>query len=196
MNGPEASAGCLELFLGSRSRARLLDALIRAPERDWSIRQLAEECAIDYRSAWSDLGLLRKMGLVEERGSGRARRQRWNRQSPLAPSVECLVNECGAEGVVNVLRRELAPLPWLERAIVFGSRIRARHHSKSDVDVILVGDADEREVHRVMCAIESKLRCTIDYRRYTAADFEALTSREDGFLSSVLRQPYVVVKAA
>src|SRR5687767_6114748 len=104
---PSPRAG-LDRLLGSRARARILESFLRAPERAWRVRRLAEAAGVDYKSAWTQVAEFRRLGLIAPHGTGRTHAFVWNRSHPAAAYLEGLVKELGEEGPLRIVRDHLS----------------------------------------------------------------------------------------
>jgi len=100
-------------------------------------------------------------------------------------------------GLVDVLRRELAPLPRLIRvAFVFGSIAAGNDRTRSDVDLLIVGDVGLMELAPILSNAESTLLRSVNPVLYSQNEFERRIRSKDHFVSSVLAKPKIMVLGA
>lgn len=186
----------LSSLLGSRARSGLIETLVAHPDESWSIRGAATNAGIDPKSCWNEMARLHSMGLVRAQKFGQSLRYQWNREHPAAAHLEGLVHECGELGVARIVRDHLENFDWLDEAVLYGSFGSGSHRGTSDVDLILVGHADDGALHAAMESLELRLSRDVDYRLYGPQEFDELRRAPGSFVASVLAGPHLVVKRA
>jgi len=88
---------------------------------------------------------------------------------------------------VEVLRSALSSVSdKIDLAFVFGSQARGKAKAASDIDLFIVGNVDELELHRLISQAEGQLKRSINYTFLTAQEFKKRKKEKGGFLSRVL----------
>ena len=128
--------------------------------------------------------------LLTDRRDGNRRYLRANERHPLfAPLREILLK---SEGLVAVLQRALGDR-GVEAALVFGSMASGRAVAGSDVDLLIVGPIGLRETIRRLSDVQADLGREINPVVWTAEEFRTRFAAQDHFLTSVLREPRLMV---
>lgn len=178
-------------LLRSAFVGELLAWLYLHPEGEFSATELAERMGVSQSTASREADRLTAAGLVEERRSGNQRLLRANLDTPVAgPLAELLAVTYGPVAVLGEL---LAAVPGVQEAYVYGSWA-ARYRGEPgrvprDVDVLVVGDADEDALFEVGRSAERVLGREVNVRRVGARTWRA--DEDDPFLASVRSRPLV-----
>jgi predicted nucleotidyltransferase len=114
---------------------------------------------------------------------GRQRYFRVNTASPLYQPIRDLVRR--TIGAPAVLRRHLADVPGIERAMIFGSYADGRLKADSDIDVLIVGTPDRDQLTEVLEAAAVELGRDVNEVVMTPDDLEGRRARGDRFVQSI-----------
>ena len=86
-----------------------------------------------------------------------------------------------------MLRSVLSPVSdKIDSAFVFGSQARGKARAASDIDLLIVGNLDELELHRLISQAEGQLNRPVNYTFLTMQEFKKRKKEKGGFLSRVL----------
>ena len=95
-------------------------------------------------------------------------------------------------GLADVLRDALLPLAAdITSAFVFGSLANGTAVPDSDVDVMVIGQADFADVVAALRPTEETLAREVNPCVYTPEEFSERLTRSDHFLTSVVRSPKI-----
>ena len=98
-------------------------------------------------------------------------------------------------GLVPTLQTTLRPLERrIVCAFVYGSVARREEHARSDIDLLVVGEAGLADLTPALRRAEGRLGREINVTSYSPAEFRRKASAKDHFLSEVLRGPKQFVK--
>ena len=115
-----------------------------------------------------------------------------NRQCPIFEELRRLMVKTA--GAAEVLRDALAPLrDKIEAAFVYGSLARGEEVARSDVDVMVVGNATFDEVLQALGPVEEQLGRETNPTVYSANEFKEKLTGEQHFLTSVLKGPKIML---
>lgn len=174
----------------SDGQARLL-AVLLLDDDELSITDLAARAHLAYPTAHREVARLLEAGILAEREVGRTRLVRANQDSPLVgPLREILLV---ATGPVALLAEELAELPGVEVAFLYGS-FAARMQgvegpSPKDIDVMVVGEPDVAAVYDACSRVEQLVGRPVNPTIVTATEF----GRDSGFLEHVRSNPIIPI---
>src|SRR5258708_7598766 len=79
-------------------------------------------------------------------------------------------------------------------AFVYGSVARREEHARSDIDLLVVGDAGLADLTPALRKAEARLGREVNVTSYSAAEFRRKAAAKEHFLSEVLRGPKQFVK--
>jgi predicted nucleotidyltransferase len=172
-------------FLGrSAIRQRLLAQLIDTPRNRYHLRELARRAHTSAGTASRELQRLATDGLVVSEMEGRQRYFRVNTASPLYQPIRDLVRR--TIGAPAVLRRHLADVPGIERAMIFGSYADGRLNADSDVDVLIIGTPDRDTLTEALEAAAGELAREVNEVVMTEVEYGERQQRKDGLVQSIV----------
>jgi predicted nucleotidyltransferase len=172
-------------FLGrSAIRRRILAILIDTPRDRYHLRELARRASTSAGTAARELARLSADGFVVSEMEGRQRYFRVNTASPLYQPIRDLVRR--TIGAPAVLRRHLADVPGIERAMIFGSYADGRLNADSDVDVLIIGTPDRDTLTEALEAAAGELAREVNEVVMTEVEYGERQQRKDGLVQSIV----------
>jgi predicted nucleotidyltransferase len=175
----------------SEGQARLLTYVFLSYGRpDAPLAEIARDLGLDPGGVAREATRLEQAGLITSSRIGRQRYLRPNTESPYYEPLRDLLAR--AFGPPRLIGAALAQLRGIESALIYGSWA-ARHHNRpgpppNDIDVLVVGDPDRRELARTARALTEQLRLEVDPHVVSPADYEQGTS---GFLRTIEQGPVI-----
>lgn len=135
----------LEEVLGSRTKVRILRVLGSAPNREYTIRELASSLRLSFGSVYPAVQQLIGARAVLARRVGRSVGVRANQGHPLFRALASLFSD-EASALVTVAQAFADGLPpqGIRSVVLFGSVARGEASARSDIDVLVVVDDPRR----------------------------------------------------
>lgn len=180
------SAPSLLPLFRSEMQVRLLALLLLQPEREWTLRALADALAAPTSSVHRELARAEDAGIVLRDGTARPHRFRAATEDPLhEPLVTLLQRSVGVEEQLRtVLRRG-----DVSAAVIHGSWVSGTRRPDSDIDVLVVGGADLRELRRAVRPVGRTAGRTIDLTLLSEAEFQGLLADGSSFVRKLMESP-------
>lgn len=173
-----------DLF-GSKLRAKLLGWLFAHSDERYFGRQLAILLKEDSTNISRELARLEKMDILVLTISGKQKYYQANLSSPIFNELHGLIIK--TIGVADVLRSCLIPfIPHINLAFIFGSVAKKMENRASDIDVMIIGDADYDEISSCLSQAQNKLDREINSVIYPVSEFQQKVKDNHHFLNSVL----------
>jgi DNA-binding transcriptional ArsR family regulator len=178
-------------ILRSAFQGELLAWLFLHPEQEFPLTELAQRFAVSRPTVTREADHFVSAGLVSDRRQGNLRFIRARTDNAVAgPLAELLAVTYGP---VAILGEILAAVPGVAEAYVYGSWA-ARYRGQSgdvprDVDVLIVGDADEDNLYEAARAAEQILGREVNISRVSARAWQEPPA--DPFLASIRSRPLV-----
>jgi predicted nucleotidyltransferase len=170
---------------------RLLAPLLMRPEESFHLREIARLSGVDAGNAQRALKRMEQAGLVKAARSGNQLRYQANADNPIFPELQGIVRK--TVGLADVLREALSPLAeTIERAFVFGSIARGDAGPRSDVDVMIVGDATFEDVVAAIHPLQERFGRDVNPVVMSVDEFRART-QDAGFVRRVLDGPRILL---
>lgn len=173
-------------------RQRALGWLLLHPDDAVHVRELARLTGTSAGSLHRELARLAEAGLLTRSARGNQVLYQANRACPVFAELAGLFRKTG--GLADVLRAALLGLAHRIRfALVFGSVARGTETSLSDVDVLVVGEADFAEVVMALHPCQEVLGREVNPVVYSEAEWRARVDRDDPFLRDILQHPVMLL---
>ncbi len=181
------SAPALVPMFRSDQQLRILAALFTRSAGEQSVGDLAEHAGVAQATASREVARLAEHGVVVTRALGRNTLVAPNWSLPWAKDLSAILAK--TVGVLGRLGDELAGVPAVEEAYVFGSWAE-RYTGESgppprDVDVVVVGGASLRAIRRACAVVERELDVevnpvVVDRERWLADEPEPFVAQLKG----------------
>ncbi|MDZ4255295.1 MAG: helix-turn-helix domain-containing protein [Sulfuritalea sp.] len=172
------------------TRSAVLAALFLHPEAALHVRELARATGASPGSLHRELRMLTELGLLERMEVGRQVHYRANRACPVFGELAGLLRK--TSGLADVLREALTPLSGrIAAAFVYGSMAAGSEGPRSDVDVMVLGQAGFADVVAVLAPMQDVLHREINATVMKPPEFARRHKTGDGFVASLVREPKI-----
>jgi predicted nucleotidyltransferase len=171
-------------------RRSVLGLLFLRPDESFHGREVARRTALPAGTVTRELRLLADVGLVERESQGNQVLYRANRRSPVFEELASILRKTSA--LADELARALAPLSDdIRVAFVFGSMAGGSQQEGSDIDVIIIGDADFGAVVDAFYPVQKALAREINAKVFAVSEWNAKLKTKSAFTTDVLRKAKV-----
>lgn len=181
----------LERLFGSRTRAKLLALLLPEPERTVGLREAARIIGVSPNSVQHEADNLMGLGILSDDRVGTSRRFRADTSHPLYPELRSIVIKSAWVG--GAIAEALANVPGVSVAFIYGSIARGCDDSHSDIDVMVVGNADPSLVYAAARAAQESVKRPVRPSVFTERELEDRAARGEAFAIDVLAGPKIVL---
>ncbi len=172
-------------LLKSRVRAKALAWFFSHPSERFYVRQLGPLLRCDATHTGRELLRLEALGILVSQIEGREKYYQVNARCPIFSELRSLVMKTA--GLADILRSSLKPLKkGISTAFVYGSQATGKATARSDVDLLVIGDADEIALHKAVSKAEREIGRAVNYRLLSLREFRERRRERHGFLSRVL----------
>jgi predicted nucleotidyltransferase len=182
----------LEYFITSKTKRSLLKLFLTNPERRFYTREIAKITGEPLNGVRRELGYLEKAGLLRSRQEGNLKYFEVIKEFPFYPELKKIIYSTVALG--DYLRDSLKDSESIELAFVYGSVARNEEKEKSDIDLFVVGEIEEGELHGLVSDIEKGIGREINYTLMTRKEFGERRNRGEPFLRRVMGEKKFVLK--
>ncbi|MDR1188428.1 MAG: ArsR family transcriptional regulator [Bifidobacteriaceae bacterium] len=178
-------------LLRTKTQGDVLAWVFLHPEKSHSIAEISRSVGASEPTVLREVDRLAAADLVSEARQGRSRLVRPNPRNPATrPLTELLAVTYGP---VPVLREELDGIDGIEEAWIYGSwaerYLGVAGRSPGDVDVLVVGSADEDELWAAAERATGRVGRDVNVHRLRADQWAA--SPESGFVRTVRARPMI-----
>ena len=181
-----AAAPTLAETLFSATQQKVLHLFFSNPDRSFFASEIIELAGSGTGAVQREIARLVGSGLVNQRQVGRQKHYQVNPGSPIYAELRSIVAK--TSGIANVLRSSLRPLAdRILLALLYGSFPKGESRSKSDVDLLVVGEGIAlEELYSALESAERALRRKINPTLYSAKEFRKRKADRNPFLTKVL----------
>ncbi len=177
----------LNLLLRSKAETAVLGVVLF--QEGLHLREIARQACISPFEARREVQILEKTGLLQTVRRGNQLLVHLNPICPFSSDLRSLYLK--TDGLFAQLKTVLKPLSGLRFALVYGSRARGEERPGSDLDLLLIGSADETELSSILFEFQRKAACEINYNIWTDKDFERKALEDGAFIRSVQKEKKV-----
>lgn len=166
---------------------RLLALLLLQPERRWTLQELTDALGSPASSVHRELGRAEDSGIVLRDASGRPHRFTAATEDSFYEPLVLLLRR--SVGVEEALRAVLSDRPDVLAAVIYGSWAGDSRRPDSDIDVLVVGDADLRDLRRQLRPLGKSVARTLDLTVLAPDEFRRLVQKQSSFAQRILEAP-------
>ncbi len=185
-----ASSPVLRALFGSETRARLLAHFVLHPGEAFHVRELERLLHEPAGNLLRDLRRFRAIRLLDTERIGNQVRYTMDREHPLYADLQGLVLRTVAAD--SVLAETLRSLKRIELGFLYGSFVKGDATTRSDLDLMVIGDVSEEELASATARAERTLRREVSYTHYTRGEARAKARQQGSFVQRVLAGPRIV----
>ena len=166
-------------------RRDVLALLLLHPEDSTHVREIARAIGKAPGTLLRELNALAAAGVLVRKPVGNQVHFQANPDCPIYEELRSILKK--TVGVADVLREALAPLrDRIRAAFVYGSVARGEERARSDLDVMVVGEASFGDVVAALAPAQESLRREVNPNVYPALEFRKKLAARDPFLKRVL----------
>ena len=165
-------------FLLSPGMQKVLGLVFAQPERSFTLNELLDQAAGGRGNSQRQIEKLLAAGVLDE-GPRRVRQRsiKANTQFFFYPELRSIALK--SFGLAEPLRDALKPFESaIEEAFVFGSVAKGTDTHRSDVDLIVVGDAPLKDLTNALIAVEQSIGRQVHLSLYAADEWARLKATD------------------
>lgn len=179
-------------IISSQLRRSLLTHYFTHPHEKYYLREIAVLLNLDPGNLSKEIRKLLDEGLLELEQKGKVKFYHLNRHYPLYEELRQIIFKTG--GIEGSLRKIFEELPKVELAFIYGSYARGEERASSDVDVIVVGNPDRKQLTSRIRTLESRLQREINLHLYNPSEFREKSRLKGNFLSEISKREKIILK--
>lgn len=173
----------LEKLLHSKAAANVLATVM---EHDGlHLRDIARRAGVSPSEARRELGNLAAVGILRKERKGPLLFFKLNRECPFLPELKGLYRK--TDGIFAGLRKLLGSEKGIKYAFVFGSMARGGERERSDVDLMVIGDFDQKYLGGKLFEVQGRAPREVNYIFWTTHELQEKADKQVGFLLDIAR---------
>lgn len=179
-------------ILFGKTRRALLGLFFSKPDQSFYLREMVRSLQIGQGAIQRELSQLVSAGILTRRREGNLIYYQANRQLPIFSELKSIVlKTVGVAGEISSSLNALSAR--ISVAFIYGSFALGTETRRSDVDLLIIGRVDFREVVSALQEAQSKLQREINSTVYPPKEFQEKIAQKQHFLTSVLTQPKIFI---
>ena len=182
----------LEYFITSKTKRSLLKLFLTNTERAFYTREVAKLTGEPLNAVRRELGYLEKAGLLESRREGNLKYFTVVKEFPFYQELKKIIYS--TVGLGDYLRNRLKDSDQIELAFIYGSVAKNQEREKSDIDLFMVGEIEEDELHKMVSDIEKEISREINYTLMTKKEFRERSKKGEPFIKRIEREEKLILK--
>ncbi|MDQ7839849.1 MAG: nucleotidyltransferase domain-containing protein [bacterium] len=175
-------------------RRDILALLLSRPDEAFYQREVVRATQGGKGAVERELRRLSNAGIVLREKRGNQTYYRANQDCPIYPELHRLMVKTA--GIADVVREALSQVQGIRLAFIFGSMAKGGGDTKSDVDVLIVGDASFADISGALLPAQERLAREITPTVYTPDEFAERLKGKHRFLMRVLQEPKIMLIGA
>ena len=185
-------ADTASLLFPAAYRRQVLALLLLHPERKLHVREISRLTGTTPGTMNKELSRLHEAGLLDRERVGNQVRYSANRAHQVYSELTGILRK--TVGLADVLIEALAPLAEsIELSFIYGSVARGTETPGSDVDVVIVGNAEFGEVVDAFHGTEKKLGREVNAKVFSRREWGTKVRAGDAFAMEILKGPKIML---
>ncbi len=181
-------------FMFSPYRRQALAVLFLRPDEQFHVRELERMTGVSAGSLHRELKAMAESGLLLRKNTGNQVFYRANTECSIYEELASIFRK--TIGLTSLLQDALLDLgDKIEVAFVFGSMASGRQTAGSDLDICVLGEVSLLEVVKALSPVQETLQREINPVVMTPQKFSDQSRKKDRFVTRVLSEPILFVKA-
>jgi predicted nucleotidyltransferase len=162
----------------------LLSLLYTNPDKTFYLREIIRKTGIGAGTVQRELAHLVSANLVVRESRGKQVYYGANTKSHVYDEIRGLVLK--TFGLADVIKDAIVPLSnKIDYAFVYGSQADGTSTVESDIDLMVVGNIGEMELHKAIAKAEAKLDKAVNYSLCTLQEFRKRKKEKKGFVERI-----------
>ena len=179
----------LSQILSSQVRAEIFRLLFNKQKSSIHLRDLQRKSGLSIGTIQKEITHLKNLDLVTAERDGNRLYYTANSDHPLYEEISGLVEK--TSGVVETLRETLREISEIECAFIFGSFAKGKEKSRSDIDLIVIGNVGLRTLSSQFKKLTEQTEREINPHIYSKKSWREKLKKKDHFIRSVLNEEKV-----
>jgi predicted nucleotidyltransferase len=171
--------------LFNKTCTSLLSLFYNNAERSYYLREVVRKLDIGSGTVQREITKLVSAELINKQINGKQVYYKANTKSPVYNELRGLIIK--TFGLADIIKDALIPFASkIDYAFIYGSQTDGTSSADSDIDLMVVGDVNEMELHRVINKVEKKLDKAINYSLFTLKEFDKRKKEKKGFIERII----------
>ncbi len=170
----------------SKLREELLILYFTNPNKKFYLRELERILGFPVGNIRRELIKLKKTGIFLIENKGNLTYYYLNKSFLLFQELRSIISK--TSGAPRMLKESLKKIKGIKYAFIYGSFAKGEEKETSDIDLLIIGKADEDRLIGEVNKLEKKLQREINFILYEKSDFEQKKKEGNPFILEVIKE--------
>lgn len=180
----------IEGLFTSKTRVKLLSEMLLNSDREYHIRELSRIIGISPIYVQKELRNLQSLGLLTSRKQGNMVLYVLDKRSTISDDLKRIFLKTELVGTEILKSLDSAKIQY---ALIYGSFAKGVETTKSDIDLLVIGDIDENVLLKSVSKAEGKVGREISYVLWTPKEFAQKARQRIPLLLEILKTDVVMI---
>jgi predicted nucleotidyltransferase len=173
----------------TKNQILVLEIFFNNPEKSYHLRGIGKIIGKEPGVFQRDINKLTEEGLLDNFYQANSRFFKINKKHHLYGELKSIFFK--TVGIEGVLKKELKKIRGIKEAYIYGSFAQKKEKKTSDVDVLIIGSADENDIMDLANYLEKKFGREVNYTLMTEKEFLKKKKEKNSFLQNVLNKKMI-----
>ncbi len=175
----------------TKTRAALLKLLLTNPERSFYMQEIGRILGKKPGTFQRTINNMASEGILISEYKANARFFKVNKKYPIYKELKSIVFK--TVGIQGSIREVLEEIGNVKFSFIYGSYAKAKETYFSDIDIAVIGTADEDKLIKALDRLEDKFQREINYKLYTFKKFKKEIEEKEPFILEIIRDKKIML---
>lgn len=181
----------LSTLITSKARVELITWFVTHAGERTHYNELIRILAANPPSIQRELKRLEGCGFLQSKREANVKFYWVNQDFLLYPELKAMVMK--TVGLGDILRQGLEGVEGILAAFIYGSVAKNLEDARSDIDLMVIGEAEIDAIHAAAAACEEFLGREVSYTVFDPPEWRQRVKRKDSFVADIMRGPKIFV---
>ncbi len=180
--------GKLADALFTTTQQKVLGLLYTRPEKSFYTKEIIRSTGMGVATIKRELDRMLAAGIISMTKVGNQHHYIANTECPIYAELLGMVKK--TFGIVDVIKSALLPFAdHISWAFIFGSVASGKETSRSDIDLMIIGDVGFTEIASDLYDVQEMLGREINPKIFSKEEWMQMKNRKDAFIKEILAKP-------
>lgn len=180
------------LNLLKNTKGEILGLFFKDTDREYYLREIAKNLGKEPGYIQASLNALTQEGILKDERKGNLRFFKLNKGYPLYEELKNIVSK--TIGIEAKLKKLVSEFKGIKYAFIFGSIAKGKEYGESDIDLMLIGQADQDDLVLKVNKLEGELKREINYQTYSGREVTSKIKEKNDFFIGIFDEPKIILK--
>ncbi|MCK4666533.1 nucleotidyltransferase domain-containing protein [Candidatus Dependentiae bacterium] len=153
------------------------------------VNNMAEKFNLDKRNLVKKLKELEKEGILKTERLGNLKFYTLNKDFSLYSEFRSIILK--TTGIQQIIKDKLIRFKNIEHVFIFGSYARDNFDALSDIDILIVGEADTIQINRLFSKLQKEYDREFNVINMSIDEFKKKKKQRNSFINNILNKKHI-----